>query len=181
MNTNFIISSLLIFFIIIIMFSFIEQFTTNKPSYYPYYNQREEVCIEGMDTTDASSNTATATSDTSGTVAGVPQYQEYNQNNALILATKNAGNIEYLKSKMADYDKMNQRIFDLSANVTNLDDQVTQIIQTQLTYAQQNVPSQPLDITGTVPANSTDASLSATSAITPISTSTNTDTSTNIS
>jgi hypothetical protein len=132
---NPLIQGLIILFSILLVFSFIERVIIPQATYVPFYNSR----VEGMDTmaatTDASGNPTTT-------------YQEYDPNNALILATKNAGNIEYLKSKIAGYDKMNSFIFDLSANVTNLDDQVTQILQNQLLYAQQNLPAQPPVITG---------------------------------
>ena len=79
-------------------------------------------------------------------------YKPYDKNdpsNTLILAQQNAGNIEVLKQQIDMMQGLSKKITDLSGNVDNLTDQVTQMIQTQQQYAQTNMPSSPPEITGT--------------------------------
>lgn len=96
--------------------------------------------IEGMTdaaaTTDPSGDTGASSSDT---------YQEYSPNNALILSQKNAGNIQFLKTRVDNLDttnaKFTQYIFDISNNLTTLNDQVNTIIEQQAQYAQAVAPN----------------------------------------
>jgi len=67
-------------------------------------------------------------------------YKEYdpnNPNNTLILAQQNAGNIQYLKERLSDYDNIKQELLDLSGNYATLQKQVEDIAQAQADYATQ--------------------------------------------
>lgn len=70
-------------------------------------------------------------------------YQSYSPNDAVILSQKNSGNIEYLKHRIDDIDTTNkqmlQYIFDISNNLTELNQQMDTITEQQATYAQQNI------------------------------------------
>ena len=79
------------------------------------------------------------------------QYQEYDlnsPNSALILAQQNAGNIEYIKGRLLELDKVKQDVTDISGNVVQLTDNVEQLVQQQADYSQQQLPSSPPDISG---------------------------------
>ena len=66
------------------------------------------------------------------TAANVPGYQDYNPNDPLFLAKQNAGNIEVLKQRVDALDKLNPIIIDLSNNMTYLNDNMTQLAQSQM-------------------------------------------------
>lgn len=123
---NLIIALLILFFAILIVASQVR--TTPIPM--PFR--------EGMTDTDASGNSNTDATNT--------EYQTYAPNDALILAKQNAGNIEYLKGRVANLDssssKVAQYIFDISNNLTTLNDQVNTIVEQQAQYAQ-SVVSEP--------------------------------------
>ena len=68
---------------------------------------------------------------------------------AMILAQKNAGNIELLKEQVNELVELKPRVKELSSNIDTLNDQVQVIGQTQATQATQLVGNQPLNITGT--------------------------------
>lgn len=81
------------------------------------------------------------------------QYQEYdlnsnNPNSALILAQQNAGNIEYIKGRLTELDKVKQDVTDISGNVVQLTDNVEQLVQQQSDYSQQQLPSSAPDVSG---------------------------------
>ena len=79
------------------------------------------------------------------------QYQPYdmnNPNNTLILAQQNAGNIQVLKQQIDSVLGLNKEVQDLSGNVATLTTQVTNLIQAQQQYAQNNLPSSPPVVTG---------------------------------
>jgi len=80
------------------------------------------------------------------------EYKPYNTNdpnNALILAQQNAGNINVLHQQMIELNGLNQQVQDLSGNVTTLQEQVTNLVNSQNDYASQMTPSTAPDITGT--------------------------------
>lgn len=80
------------------------------------------------------------------------EYKPYNTNdpnNALILAQQNAGNISVLHQQMIELNGLNQQVQDLSGNVTTLQEQVTNLVNSQNDYASQMTPSKAPDITGT--------------------------------
>ena len=80
------------------------------------------------------------------------QYQDYdttNPQNALILAQKNAGNIEYIKDQIGNIPGMTQQIQDLSGNVASLQEQVNDLVSTQQSYVNQVTGGTTPDISGT--------------------------------
>jgi hypothetical protein len=84
------------------------------------------------------------------------QYQQYdknNPNNALILAQQNAGNIEYLKSRLDNVQGVVQQFQDLSGNVTSLQRQVNGLVQAQTDYANQMTGGTVPEITGATDTN----------------------------
>lgn len=95
---------------------------------------------------------------------GDTAYQAYAPNDALILSQQNAGNIQFLKSRVDNLDaanaKFNQYVFDMSNNLTTLNDQVNTIIEQQAQYAQSVAPEP-------VPTSSMDLSMPSTSDSTP--------------
>jgi hypothetical protein len=82
------------------------------------------------------------------------KYKEYdlnNPNNALILSQQNAGNIEFLKSRIYDLNplQLQKQVDDISGNLITLSDKVNGIILQQTNFATQNLPSSPPEISGT--------------------------------
>lgn len=78
-------------------------------------------------------------------------YQEYNMNdpnNALILAKQNAGNIEFLKEQVESLNKLKTTVDDLSVRVTNLEQNVVDLMQQQKDYANELTGGKEADITG---------------------------------
>ena len=75
-------------------------------------------------------------------------YQQYDKNDAFILAKKNAGNIEYLKDRVDNVQGMFQQFQDLSGNVSALQTQVDGLVQAQQDYANQMTGGTPPEITG---------------------------------
>ncbi len=80
------------------------------------------------------------------------QYDESNENNSVILAQKNAGNIEYLKERISDienvYQSMSQQINDLIENVDSLQTQVNGLVLGQQNYLKEILGGEPPEITG---------------------------------
>jgi hypothetical protein len=69
---------------------------------------------------------------------GMDSYEPYDtDNNALILAQQNAGNIDYLKTRVDDLDTLRPQVNDLTSAVSSLQDQVSGIVQGQNDYAAQ--------------------------------------------
>jgi predicted RND superfamily exporter protein len=80
------------------------------------------------------------------------EYQSYDTNNpdnALILAQQNAGNIIVLKGQMDEMLGINKQVQDLSGNVANLEQQVTDLVQAQKDYANQLTGGTEPEISGT--------------------------------
>ena len=93
------------------------------------------------------------------------QYQPYNTNdpnNALILAQQNAGNITVLKEQLDKLNGLNSEVQDISANVVQLQQQVTQLVSAQQNYASQMTGGSTPNISGAVQSSS-DSSSSSTS------------------
>lgn len=59
------------------------------------------------------------------------KFQEYDQNDALILGKKNAGNIEVLREQVNDLSGVRQQVSDLSNNVSLLEDKVVTLMEQQ--------------------------------------------------
>ena len=77
------------------------------------------------------------------------QYKDYN-NDPMILAQQNAGNISVLKTQVDSLLGLDKKVQDLSANYTNLQEQVDNLILEQKSYNDQMVPSETPEITGAV-------------------------------
>ena len=80
------------------------------------------------------------------------EYQSYDTNNpdnALILAQQNAGNITVLKGQMDEMLGINKQVQDLSGNVDNLQQQVTDLVEAQKDYANQMTGGTEPEISGT--------------------------------
>jgi hypothetical protein len=73
-----------------------------------------------------------------------------NPESALILAQKNAGNIDYLKSRFNDIQGMYKQVQDLNGNVITLQEQVNGLVSAQKDYANQLTGGVDPDITGAV-------------------------------
>jgi len=81
------------------------------------------------------------------------EYQSYDTNNpdnALILAQQNAGNIIVLKGQMDEMLGINKQVEDLSGNVANLQQQVTDLVQAQQDYANQLTGGTEPEVSGIV-------------------------------
>ena len=81
------------------------------------------------------------------------EYQSYDTNNpdnALILAQQNAGNIIVLKGQMDEMLGINKQVQDLSGNVANLEQQVTDLVQAQKDYANQMTGGTEPEVSGIV-------------------------------
>jgi hypothetical protein len=79
-------------------------------------------------------------------------YQPYNlndPNNALILSQQNAGNINFLKTRIDNLDNIKNSVEDLKLNVRSLQTQVNGLVQQQADFGQQIAGSTPATITGT--------------------------------
>jgi len=80
------------------------------------------------------------------------EYQNYDSNNpdnALVLAQQNAGNISVLKGQMDEMLGINKQVQDLSGNVDNLQQQVTDLVEAQKDYANQMTGGTEPEISGT--------------------------------
>ena len=81
------------------------------------------------------------------------EYQSYDTNNpdnALILAQQNAGNITVLKGQMDEMLGINKQVQDLSGNVANLEQQVTDLVEAQKDYANQMTGGTEPEVSGIV-------------------------------
>jgi hypothetical protein len=76
-------------------------------------------------------------------------YDTNNPDNALILAQQNAGNIIVLKGQMDEMLGINKQVQDLSGNVVNLQQQVSDLVQAQKDYANQMTGGTEPEISGT--------------------------------
>jgi predicted PurR-regulated permease PerM len=79
------------------------------------------------------------------------QYDNNNPENALILAQKNAGNIEYLNDRIKDTQGMYKLVQDLSGNVQTLQEQVNGLVTAQQQYATQMTGGTAPEISGALP------------------------------
>ena len=82
-------------------------------------------------------------------IEGLEGYDEYNTNdpnNVLILAQKNAGNIEVLKSQISPILGLDKEVQDISSNVIALTKQVNDLAEQAATASTELVGSVPLTI-----------------------------------
>ena len=77
-------------------------------------------------------------------------YDTNNPDNALILAQQNAGNITVLKGQMDEMLGINKQVQDLSGNVANLEQQVTDLVEAQKDYANQMTGGTEPEVSGIV-------------------------------
>lgn len=116
------IHTLIIFFIILIFYQIFLAHITSKISN-----------IEGMDTQ---------------TQQQYKPYELNNPNNALILSQQNAGNIQVLKQQMDGIFNLNNKVRDLSGNVTALQNQVSDLMVQQQQYVESKLPASTPEISG---------------------------------
>jgi len=89
------------------------------------------------------------------------QYKPYdtnNPNNALILGQQNAGNIAVLKQQLDQLNGLNNEVQDISGNVIALQEQVSQLVASQQSYANQMTGGTAPNITGAVSPSTTSSS-----------------------
>ena len=116
---------------------------------------------EGLETTTEDTNTDTNTNADTNTNTNTADtinsynYQEYDWDNlpedSMELAQQNAKNIAYLKNaldKSSDQILL-QRMTDLSGNMDTLTQQMQDMVDAQKSYAEDNLPSDPVEISGT--------------------------------
>lgn len=80
------------------------------------------------------------------------KYQPYNlasPNNALILAQQNAGNIEFLRGRVASVEKLDGRVSTMEQVVSAMQTQMEGLVQQQANAAQQLAGSEAPVISGT--------------------------------
>lgn len=113
--------------------------------------------VEGLETNDdvssssSDSSSSQPTMDESGTSieTTTSEFQAYDSNDALILSQQNAGNIIVLKGQMDDMLGVNQEVKNLRGDVTNLQQQVTDLVMAQNDYANSLTGGVEPEITGT--------------------------------
>ena len=80
-------------------------------------------------------------------------YQDYDwkqlPEDPMAFATQNAQNIQALKEQLDNNADLQQIVEDLSGNVVTLTQQVQDVIDAQKNYAQDNLPKDPVEISGT--------------------------------
>ena len=82
-------------------------------------------------------------------VEGLTKYKPYGDNDALILAQQNAGNIIVLKSEIDDLTGLKQEFQDLSSNYSGLQSQVNSLVKAQNDYTNQMTGGSEAQISGT--------------------------------
>jgi hypothetical protein len=63
------------------------------------------------------------------------EYQEYNSNDPMILAQQNAGNIEYLKSRMTDVESIKGDVDTMKQDMKTMQIQIDGLVQQQADMA----------------------------------------------
>lgn len=94
------------------------------------------------------STTSTVTAIPVGTTNSSLTYQPYNNNDpnsALILSQQNAGNIEYLKSRITDLQNSSTKIDSMSQNMSSMQTQIDALVQQQTEYAKSLSTPAPAD------------------------------------
>ena len=91
-------------------------------------------------------------------VEGLTKYKPYGDNDALILAQQNAGNIIVLKSEIDDLTGLKQEFQDLSSNYSGLQSQVNSLVKAQNDYTNQMTGGSEAQITGTTTDTTSDSS-----------------------
>ena len=96
-------------------------------------------------------------------VEGLTKYKPYGDNDALILAQQNAGNIIVLKSEIDDLTGLKQEFQDLSSNYSGLQSQVNSLVKAQNDYTNQMTGGSNAQITGTTTDTTSDTTSTTTS------------------
>jgi hypothetical protein len=94
-------------------------------------------------------------------VEGLTKYKPYGDNDALILAQQNAGNIIVLKNEIDDLTGLKQEFQDLSSNYSGLQSQVNSLVKAQNDYTNQMTGGSEAQISGTTtdtPSTTSDSS-----------------------
>ena len=91
-------------------------------------------------------------------VEGLTKYKPYGDNDALILAQQNAGNIIVLKREIDDLTGLKQEFQDLSSNYSGLQSQVNSLVKAQNDYTNQMTGGSEAQITGTTTDTTSDSS-----------------------
>ena len=99
---------------------------------------------EGMENQNVPTSSTSIPQNNSPTV----QYQSYPED-PLILSKQNAANIDFLKGRVDELADMKKQVYDISLNVSTLNDQVNVLFQQQQTYAQNINGGEPIEISGT--------------------------------
>ena len=95
-------------------------------------------------------------------------YNNYDKNNmssndnALMLAQQNAGNIEYLKQQISKVTTLDKEVQDMSGNLVTLNEQMIALVNQQTQAASQLAVNKPLETTGlsSAPEASADTTIS---------------------
>lgn len=77
------------------------------------------------------------------------EYQPYDEN-TMILAQKNAGNIEVLRGRLDELSGVNQQLLDLSNNVTQMREDIAGLMEQQQSFATDLTGGEELDVSGVV-------------------------------
>lgn len=88
------------------------------------------------------------TTETPSTATDYKPYNVSDPNNSLILAQQNAGNIEVLKGRIDDLDKMKSQVDTMQESITMMQTQMDGLVQQQAEYAQELAGSTPPTVTG---------------------------------
>ena len=77
-------------------------------------------------------------------------YDTNDPNNALILGQQNAGNIEYLRSRVDNLDGVKEQIVQMKTDMTTMQTQMDSLVQQQADYAAEIAGgTTPPEVTGT--------------------------------
>lgn len=68
-------------------------------------------------------------------IEGMEDYKEYNSNDPMILAQQNAGNIEYLKSRMNDVENVKGDVDTMKQDMKTMQIQIDGLVQQQADMA----------------------------------------------
>jgi len=123
--TKLIIGLVIAFFLIIIVHNLLFN--------YGFFNEN----IEGFEETNNNENNN-----------NYKPYDTSNPNSVMILAQQNAGNIEYIKNRLDDYDGMNSKVSDLNSRVDSLTDQVNGLMTAQQQYVTEMAGDKAPEISG---------------------------------
>jgi molecular chaperone GrpE (heat shock protein) len=79
------------------------------------------------------------------------EFKPYDEQDVFILEQKNAGNISYLKERVEATQDLTGEVKDLKKTVSELQDQMTELVAAQQQYAQRMTGGTTPEITGALP------------------------------